>query len=142
MNTKTEKYHTSLFSRQTETFDDTKQTPIIPQTSLYDTPIQYQMESKQKYVTVFGFTQQNREAVLDRIRKTAIIEKKEEGRNYIDVWAEDPSKLDDLLKLNYKVINGEIIGVFRRNFGAIEDEEIYVKKKGILKIISEYLFGE
>ena len=105
-------------------------------------PLQAQHTPQQKHVTVFGFSQQNRPNVLAAIKKVLTIDRKEEGKNYIDIWAKDPASLDKLLALNCKCINGEIIGVFRRNFGAIQDDQIYSKSKGILQIIKEYLFGE
>lgn len=142
MTQKTDQYYPTLFNRPEEEQTELDSSCVIPQNTLYDMPLQSQHMPCQKHITVFGFSQQNRANVLSQIRKTVTIEKKEEGKNYINVWTEDPSDLEKLLKLNYKTIEGEIIGVFRRNFGVIQDGNIYMKRKGLFRIISEYFFGE
>lgn len=138
----TEQFYQSLFNRdKTEDFEpDTD--AIIPQTTLYDMPIRPQRTPTEKHVTVFGFSQSNRTNILAEVSKLVEIVKKEEGRNYVKIWAEDSLELEKVLKLNHKVINGEIVGVYRNNFGIINSNDIYVKKKGLFQIIKEYLFGE
>lgn len=142
MNIETEKYYPSLFSHSENELDETENKMIIPQTTLYDMPLQPQNSPLQKYMTVFGFSQQNRQSVLQEISSIITIKKKEEGRNYINVWAENTAELESLLKLNHKIINGEILGVYRNNFGIVSNNNIYAKRKGILKILKEYLFGD
>ncbi len=138
----TEEYYPSLFeSRQIED-EKPEQDGIIPQTTLYDMPLRSQRTPIQKHMTIFGFSSQNRENVLEEIKKIVNIDKKEEGKNYINIWGEDSCELEKLLKLNHKIINGEIIGVYRNNFGIINDPNIYLKRKGLFQIIKEYLFGE
>lgn len=139
---KTEQYYPSLFNRPEEEQQEAEGGQVIPQNTLYDMPLQSQHTPCQKHITVFGFSPQNRQNVLAQIRKIVTIERKEEGKNYINVWAEDPSQLDNLLKFNYKTINGELIGVFRKNFGVVQDGDIYAKKKGLFRIIKEYFLGE
>lgn len=139
---KQEKYHPALFGRSQELQSTEAQEPVIPQGTLYDTPIQAQHTPLKRHVTVFGFSQQNRQAILEQIEKATKVFRKEEGKNYINVWCDDTSSLEGLLKLNQKMINGEIIGVYRKGYGAVDDEDIYVKKKGIFRKIYEYLFGE
>lgn len=139
---KPEKYHPSLFSKNEESVFSETQELVIPQNTLYDIPIQTQQTPMRRHVTIFGFSQSNRQNVIDQIEKCTKISRKEEGKNYINVWAEDTSSLDSLLKLNHKSINGEIIGAYRKNFGAVDDSDIYVKKKGLIRKIYEYLFGE
>lgn len=139
---KTEKYHPALFSRNEEPYTAEIQEPVIPQSTLYDTPIQTQHTPLKKHVTIFGFSQQNRQAILEQIEKATKIFRKEEGKNYINIWTDDVSSLDALLKLNHKMINGEIIGAYRKSYGPVDNENIYLKKKGLFRKIYEYLFGE
>lgn len=139
---KQDNYHPSLFKRTEEYVCQEEQEPVIPQSTLYDAPVQTQHAPTRKHVTVFGFSQQNRQHVLDQIEKVVKNYRKEEGKNYINIWTDDSSTLDTLLKFNHKNINGEIIGAYRRSFGAIDDSNIYVKKKGIFHKVYEYFFGE
>lgn len=139
---KSEKYHPSLFSREQETPIEVETEPVIPQATLYDTPVQTQHAPAKKHVVLFGFTPANKANVLEQISKIMGSYRKEEGKNYIKIWASDSSSLDEILKLNHTAINGEIIGVYRQNFGVIDDESIYVKKKGIFRMAYEYLFGQ
>lgn len=139
---KSDKYHPSLFSREQEIMVETNHETVIPQNSLYDTPIQTQTIPVKKHLVIFGFSSSNKKAILEKLQKLCDNFKKEEGKNYIKVWANDMSSLDDILKLNHKTINGEIIGVYRQNYGVVEDKDIYKKRKGIFQIVSEYLFGE
>lgn len=139
---RSEKYHPSLFDRTEENIAIERHEPVIPQNTLYDVPIQTQHVPLKKHVTIFGFSQQNRPNILEQIEKTTKIFRKEEGKNYISVWTDDISSLENLLKLNHKIINGEIIGAYRKGYGAVDSEDIYYKKKGMLKKIYEYFFGE
>lgn len=139
---KQEKYHPSLFDKSQEFVTVESQEPVIPQSTLYDIPIQTQHTPMKKHVTVFGFSQQNRQNILEQIEKTTKIFRKEEGKNYINVWTDDMASLDALLKLNHKMINGEIVGAYRKSYGAVDDEDIYVKKKGVFRKVYEYFFGE
>lgn len=142
MSAYSDKYYPALFNRDSQVEKKTEDENIIPQTTLYDMPLQSQHVPAQKHVTVFGFSQQNRQNVIAAIKKSVKIEKKEEGKNYISIWTEDPADLEKILNLNHKVINGEILGAFRKNFGVIKDTGIYLKKKGIFRKIREYFFGE
>lgn len=137
-----DKYHPSLFSREQEASVGLENELVIPQNTLYDTPIQTQHTPPKKHVTLFGYTPSNKKNVLEQVSKLVGAFRKEEGKNYIKIWTEDASSLDAVLKLNHKMIGGEIIGVYRQNFGAVEDCDIYVKKKGIFRMVFEYLFGE
>lgn len=137
-----DKYHPSLFSREQDASVRFESELVIPQSTLYDAPVQTQHTPPKKHVVLFGYTPSNKKNVLDQVSKLVGTFKKEEGKNYIKIWSEDASSLDAVLKLNHKMINGEIIGVYRQNFGAVEDSDIYAKKKGILRIVFEYLFGE
>jgi len=139
---KSDKYHPSLFSREQEVSLDSKQEAVIPQTTLYDMPIQTNSTPAKKHLIVFGFSSSNKKNVLEQIQKLTDNFRKEEGKNYVKIWADDMSSLDDILKYNHKMINGEIIGVYRQNYGVIEDSDIYLKKKGVFKLALEYLFGE
>lgn len=139
---KSDKYHPSLFSREQEVSLDSKQEAVIPQTTLYDMPIQTNSTPAKKHLIVFGFSSSNKKNVLEQIQKLTDNFRKEEGKNYVKIWADDMSSLDDILKYNHKMINGEIIGVYRQNYGVIEDNDIYLKKKGVFKLALEYLFGE
>lgn len=138
---KNDKYLPSLFSREQENYNETEKEPVIPQTTLYDTPVQIQPNLVKKHVVLFGFSPSNKKYILEQISKESSF-KKEEGKNYIKIWSDDISFLDSLLKYNHKEINGEIIGVYRQNFGAVEDGDIYYKKKGVFSVIYEYLFGK
>ncbi len=138
---KSGKYLPSLFSREQEIMNEPEKEPVIPQTTLYDTPVQTQATLVKKHVVLFGFSPSNKKSVLDAIPKPTEDFRKEEGKNYIKIWSEDITFLNKVLELNYKIINGEIIGVYRQNFGPIDDSKIYEKKKGIFTIIYEYLFG-
>lgn len=135
-------YYQSLFSRPESEAEPTKKGSSIPQGTLYDVPVQPQLAPKSRHMTVFGFSPQNREHVLSRIQELVQIDRKEEGKNYVSIWTDDPLELEKVMKLNYEVINGEMIGVLRRNCGVIDDEDVYAKKKGVFQIISEYLFGK
>lgn len=140
---KEEKYYPSLFARtqgSAETLPDEKQ--VVPQATLYDMPLRSQHTPQQKHMTVFGFSPQNRENVLSAISKIVSVDRKEEGKNYFSVWSDNTADLERLMELDHTTISGEIVGVFRRNFGPIQDSNIYVKKKGIFGIITEYFFGE
>ncbi|KAI5181292.1 hypothetical protein PAEPH01_2799 [Pancytospora epiphaga] len=135
-------YYPALFSRPEIEHEVQESGQVIPQNTLYDMPLQSRQVPGQRHVTVFGFSHENRANVLSRIRKMVAIKKKEEGRNYMNVWADDPAELDGLLVLNHQLIEGEIIGVFRKNFGLTQTGDIYQRRKGIFRIIKEYLFGE
>lgn len=137
-----DKYHPSLFSREQEGPAGPESELVIPQSTLYDIPVQTQHTPPKRHIVLFGYTPSNKKNVLDQVAKLADAFKKEEGKNYIKIWTEDASSLDAILRLNHKMINGEIIGVYRQNFGVVEDNGIYAKKKGIVKMIFEYLFGE
>lgn len=139
---KSEKYHPSLFGAKQVEVEDKEDEPVIPQNTLYETPITTHQTPLKRHITIFGFSHHNREHILGLVKKCAKIYRKEEGKNWISIWSEDAASLDKILKYNHKVINGEYIGVFRKNFGAVNDSEIYVKKKGILTKVYEYLFGE
>lgn len=134
-------YHPSLFTKPEEENAKTRKEGGIPQTTLYDIPIRVQTAPVSKHVTIFGFSPQNRESVLKMIFSTVRVERREEGKNYISVWTEDPMDLEKLMKLNFSRVNGEIIGVFRRSFGAVNDESIYAKKRGVFQAIFDYFFG-
>lgn len=131
----------SLFSRPELPAPPSARDPVVPQNTLYDLPAQPQTTRPARHITLFGFSPQSRSHILSLIARTAKVEHKEEGRNYVNIWAEDPAALEKLLLLNQTMINGEIIGVFRRNFGPIEDSSIYARKKGIFGFLMEYLFG-
>ncbi|KAM0679856.1 hypothetical protein GINT2_002028 [Glugoides intestinalis] len=139
---KQDKYHPSLFAKASETTLNEQQEPVIPQSTLYDIPIQSQTAPIKKHVIIFGFSQQNRQSILEQIEKTTKLFRKEEGKNYIIVWSEDNASLDALLKFNHKIVNGEIIGAYRKSFGAVDDPNIYLKKKGLFNKVYEYFFGE
>jgi hypothetical protein len=139
---KTEKYHPSLFEKAQETITVENNEPVIPQSTLYDTPIQMHHMPMKKHVTIFGYSQQNRENILEQVAKITKVFRKEEGKNYMNVWADDISSLDALLKMNHKIMNGEMIGVYRRGYGVVDGEDIYYKKKGVFKKVYEYFFGE
>ncbi|KAI4290962.1 hypothetical protein PAPHI01_0236 [Pancytospora philotis] len=135
-------YYPALFSKS-ETEEAKQETEhVIPQTTLYDQPLEAHHTPCERHITIFGFSPQNKLSVLAEIKRLASVRKKEEGRNYVSVWAKDPSDLERLMKLNHQVIGGEIIGVFRRNFGAVQSADIYMKKKSVLTVIKEYFFGE
>ena len=137
-----DKFHPSLFKTSTEFIYEEEKEPVIPQNTLYDALVQTQNTPRKRHVTIFGFTQQNRENVIEQIERSTKMYRKEEGKNWISVWSDDVSSLDSILKLNHKMINGEMIGVYRNSFGIVEDSDIYLKKKGIFKKIYEYFLGE
>lgn len=137
-----DKYHPSLFSRGQEGSTGPESELVIPQSTLYDIPVQTQHTPPKRHIVLFGYTPSNKKNVLDQVIKLAGAFRKEEGKNYIKIWSEDTSCLDAILKLNHKMINGEVIGVYRQNFGVVEDSDIYAKKKGIIRMIFEYFFGE
>jgi hypothetical protein len=138
-----DKYHPSLFERNNDHLIVEEENPfVIPQNTLYDAPIQTQHIPMRRHVTVFGFSQQNRVNILEQIERCVKVYRKEEGKNWINIWNDDISSLDALLKLNHKIINGELIGVYRKSFGVVEDPDIYIKKKGILKKVYEYFLGQ
>lgn len=136
-----EKYHPILFSKDQEATYETKKEVIIPQATLYETPIQTHNVPAKKHLVIFGFSSSNKKYVMDHIYRLVNNFKKEEGKNYIKIWSDDMSSLDEVLKLNHKLMNGEIIGVYKQNYGIIEDNDIYVRKPGIFRIFFEYLFG-
>lgn len=139
---KNDKFLPSLFSREQVGTSEPEKEQVIPQTTLYDTPVKIQPNLIKKHVVLFGFSPANKKAVIDLISKEQSGFRKEEGKNYLKIYSDDIIFLDSLLKLNYKEINGEIIGAYRKNFGVVEDEEIYYKKRGIFTIVYEYLFGK
>lgn len=135
-------YYPALFSRPEVEHVSQESGQVIPQNTLYDMPLQSHQMPSQRHVTVFGFSHDNRVNVLGRIRKIVAVKKKEEGRNYINIWTEDSAELDKLFALNHQMIEGEIVGVFRKNFGVAHTGDIYPRKKGVFRLIKEYLFGE
>ena len=140
--TQPDAFYPNLFAREGSGREPTKDAYVLPQNTLYDAPLQPQHTPQQKHMTVFGFSAQNRQNVLMEVKKLVSVEKKEDGKNYLNIWADDPAELDRVSSLNHRVVNGEIIGVIRRNFGAIKNEGVYASRKGIFQIIKEYFFGE
>ena len=54
------------------------------------------------------------------------------------ILKKDKQKALELIKQKN---NGEIVGAFRKNFGIIENEEIFEKKRGLFEKFWIYLFG-
>jgi len=135
-------YHPTLFAEEETVRVDRDAPMVVPQKSLYDMGYQSQHSKERPHVTVFGFSQHNRENVLNAMRKRVNLEKKEEGKNYVNIWTENPLDLEELMAMNHQIIEGEIIGVLRRNCGPVTDKEIYVKRKGLFRVILEYFIGE
>lgn len=134
-------YYPALFSRVEAEPVEHETENVIPRTTIYDQPLESHYTPCERHITVFGFSQQNKPNVIAEIKKAASVKKKEEGRNYINVWTKDASDLERLMQLNHQTIGGEIIGVFRKNFGTVQSADIYAKRKSILAVIKEYLFG-
>ncbi len=128
-----------LFDRETENHNDTNNSHFeIPQNTLEETTIAVQHKHQTKHVTLFGYSILNKKNMFNKISQMVKIVKFEEGKNYMNIWCENLNELEDLVKLNQTEINGELIGVFRRNFGVITDDSIYQKEDGIMRRILKY----
>ncbi|EDQ31234.1 ATP-dependent 26S proteasome regulatory subunit [Enterocytozoon bieneusi H348] len=138
---KNNEYMPSLFGRteHVKTYTDNKQS--IPQNTYYDTPMSVEHIPVSRHIVIFGFTPSNRIEVINKVKSIVSIQRIEDGKNYISVWCEELEDLEKLIKLNYQKINGEIVGAFRKNFGIIENEEIFEKKRGLFEKFWIYLFG-
>ncbi|KAL6121609.1 hypothetical protein NUSPORA_01456 [Nucleospora cyclopteri] len=135
-------YMPDLFSRAQSVTNTTHNKQIIPQNTYYDASVCVQHVLETRHVTVFGYSQQNRLEVLNKIKNIAKVQRIEEGKNFLSIWCEDVQELEKIVKLNHQKIQGELIGVFRQNFGVIDKPDIYAKKTSLLQKISNYLFGE
>lgn len=103
---------------------------ILPQEPLPVQPICSAPE-----IVIFGFSANNKNAILDLI-DMSVVQGIQHGNNFVKLRIGNNHGLE-LLELNRKEINGEIIGVYRTH---VVEEEI-VKKRSLLQIIFEYLFG-
>lgn len=139
---RSEKYHPSLFSKEQMHNNEQEAEIIIPQSTIYDTPIQTQNSPQTKHVVIFGFSGVTKKLIKEQIMLHGENVRLEEGKNYFKIWSEDTLLLDTLLSFNHKMENGEIIGAYRQNFGIVSDDDIYKKKRGIFDVIYEYLFGQ
>ncbi|AFN83265.1 hypothetical protein EROM_070140 [Encephalitozoon romaleae SJ-2008] len=139
-------FHPSLFRRKNKSEDtpevvpETKSTSI-PQNTLYEEPLVSQHRVKKKYVTIYGFTPRNLDAVIDAVKSCGDVLEVEYGKNWINVLFDNEESIKRCLRLNTTMIEDEIIGAFRQGGGIIEDHDIFVRKKGVFTSIMEYLFG-
>ncbi|ORD97628.1 hypothetical protein A0H76_287 [Hepatospora eriocheir] len=123
-------YHPGLFDKE-----DKSQIGLgrdenlsIPQNSLYESTVIPQHKFETRHVTVFGFSLQNRTNIIEKINHMVNATRVEEGKNYLSIWCDDISELEELIKLNQTIHNGEIIGAFRVNFGTTKNDSIYAKR--------------
>ncbi|KAI5151409.1 hypothetical protein ENBRE01_2119 [Enteropsectra breve] len=136
-----ETYHPNLFSRESEERSRETIGEVVPQNTLHDIIGDGVERPKKIYATVFGYSFGNRDEVIKQMRGRASIARIEYGRNYMDVWVEDTMQLDRLVAMDRQKVNGEIIGVFKNNFGANYDADVYASRKGVFSMIYEYVFG-
>ena len=131
----------SLFNRNEEVRDTTYKKQVIPQNTYYDMGVAAQHNPETRHVCVFGISNRIRAEVIVKIRSMANVQRLEEGPNYINVYCDDIEDLEKLVNLNLSKINGEIIGVYRKNFGLVKSVDVYAKQKGLLERLKEYFFG-
>nr|AGE96385.1 hypothetical protein ECU07_0210 [Encephalitozoon cuniculi] len=140
-------FHPSLFRRKNksegmpEAVSETK-SASIPQNTLYEEPLVSQHKARKRYVTIYGFTPGNLNAVMDAAKSCGDILEVEYGKNWINVLFDNEDSIKRCLKLNTAVVEDEIVGAFRQGGGIIEDWDIFVRKKGVFTSIMEYLFGD
>ena len=134
-------YVPNLFNRNDEVPMEYGGTQVIPQNTYYDTGMAMQHSVEARHVCVFGITSSNRKDVVAKIKRTAAVKRIENGPNYVNVFCDEVEDLERLVALNLSKVNGEIIGVYRKNFGLVQKTEIYENRKGIFTSIKEYLFG-
>ncbi|ADM11779.1 uncharacterized protein Eint_070140 [Encephalitozoon intestinalis ATCC 50506] len=140
-------FHPSLFRRKnrpediSEAVTEVKSTSI-PQNTLYEEPLVSQHRAKKKYVTVYGFTAGNLDAVMDTVKSCGEVLEVEYGRNWINVLFDNEDSIKRCLRLNTTMIEDEIVGTFRQGGGIIDSSDIFVRKKGVFTSIMEYLFGD
>lgn len=140
-------FHPSLFRRKNkgagdaEAVPEAKQAPI-PQNTLYEEPLISQRRAKKKYVTVYGFSADNLDAVLDTVRSCGEVLETEYGRNWVNVLFGSDESVKRCLRLNTAMVGDEIIGVFRQGGGIVDDKDIFLRKKGVFTSVMEYLFGD
>ncbi|KAH9411895.1 hypothetical protein HK407_02g03390 [Ordospora pajunii] len=140
-------FHPSLFRRKCRAEGpadmelDIKPAPI-PQNTLYEEPLVSQHRVKKRYVTVYGFTPANLEAVLDMIRSCGDILEIEYGKNWVNVLFGGEEGIKKCLRMNTSIVGEEMIGVFRQGGGVVDDKDIFVRHKGVFTSIMEYFFGD
>lgn len=140
-------FHPSLFRRKNrkdgsaEVAPETKQAPI-PQNTLYEEPLISQCKSRKKYVTVYGFSPDNLDVVLEMVKSCGEISEVEYGKNWVNVLFLNEEDVRKCLRMNTTMVEDEIIGVFRQGGGVVDDRDIFVRRKGVFSSIMEYLFGD
>lgn len=140
-------FHPSLFKRKNkesvagEPVAEMKQVEI-PQNTLYEEPLVSQRRAQKRYVTIYGFTADNLEAVLEMARSCGEITEIEYGKNWVNVVFDGEEGVKRCLRQNTTMVGDEIVGVFRQGGGIVEDRDIFVRKKGVFACVMEYLFGD
>ncbi|WUR03129.1 nucleoporin NUP35 [Vairimorpha necatrix] len=112
----------------------------IPENTLYEEPLVRHTKPSKRHITVFGFSQNNLENVVRKIKEVCHVQHMEYGKNWVNVITPGET---ELLRLNTKYINGEMIGVYREVGNAVvDDKDIFLRKEGIIGKILSYFFGE
>ncbi|KAG0437281.1 hypothetical protein DMUE_3785 [Dictyocoela muelleri] len=86
-------------------------------------------------ITVFGYSDHKK--MIERINECGKVLSLEYGSNYTRVIFDDEESYKKCLKMNHKVIDGNIVGVFRNK---VEVKNCVKAEGGLLKKIFEYLF--
>lgn len=134
-------YMPNLFNRSEEVHSTIENKEVIPQNTYYDLGMAVQHTVEKRHVCVFGVSSGNRKDVVTKIKSMVNARRIEEGPNYLNVFCDEMEDLEKLVTLNLSKINGEIIGVYRKNCGIVQNSDIYAPRKGIFTQIREYLFG-
>lgn len=140
-------FHPSLFRRKSkaegmpEAVGEVRPAPI-PQNTLYEEPLVSQHRARKKYVTVYGFSAGNLDAVMDAIKSCGDVVEVEYGRNWVNVLLDSEEGVRRCLRLNTAMVEDEIIGAFRQGGGVVDDRDIFVRKRGVFTSVMEYLFGD
>ncbi|EPR78767.1 hypothetical protein SLOPH_2106 [Spraguea lophii 42_110] len=137
-------YYPSLFKKQKKQIlneNDKFTYPCsIPLNTYYEDD-RYNVVNKveKEYITVFGFSSENTEKIVELIKTKGSIKNMEYGRNYVNVTFEDVNDYEDVISMNRTMVEGEYIGVFRNNM--VSRGNIKKKEKGLISKMLEYLFG-
>lgn len=134
-----------------EAASEEKREIYIPEASVYDEqPARREIREgavSQRSVTVFGYSPENLEHVMDRFRKIGEIKEISHGKNWMDIKYCRDKSMFQAMQESGSIINGEIIGVAQRGrksvlMDKLEGNALLANNsEGIISKIFTYLFG-
>lgn len=132
-------FHHSFFHHTTTQQKSPSKPVRIPQTSIQAVQNHPAKNKSSEKVTIFGYSAANHQNVIALVKRCGNVTDIEYNSNYMRISYDYECGYERLMEYNRKMVGGEMLGVFRERWGAVG--ECFVRKKGVLVKIIEYLFG-